>query len=168
MPERFKYSHLFRGNPFRGETPTTAFSLLHWGNQHERVTEIDAPEPLVMLGMMVHCILDTGLKIAFNKGQAFLAVGHVTNYLYVVPLIRNQPIALVPTFSAARMKRVGKVARTDYLASKGEKRTSYYYHDHEPPYPSLWVDETSGCGYIRPANHNGKPSYAVGKEGIVG
>ncbi len=167
MPERFKYSHLFDGNPFDGKNPEEVFSLLHWGNTHKRITEIDAPEPLVMLGVMALLAMESGHQLHFNKGEAFLAVGNKTNQLYIIPRVRNKPIEKVPDFSRA-LKRIGRVKATHYLSTKGGSKEHYYYHDHEPPYPMLYLHNSSGCGYIRAANYKGKPSYAVGREGIVG
>jgi hypothetical protein len=165
MPERERYAHLFGGNPFANKNVQHTFSLLHWGNQFERATEIDAPEPLVMLGVMAKFVAHNK-ELIFRKGEAFLAVGHTSNMLYVVPRKNNAP-ANVPKFSRSTTKLIGKISRTDYWAMKGGKTEHYYYHDHEPPYPSLYIHK-SGVGYLRPALWNGKPSYAVGKEGIVG
>jgi hypothetical protein len=164
MPERLRYAHLFEGNPFKSKSVHETFSLLHWGNQFEHSTEIEAPEPLVMLGMMAAFSLGTR-ELVFRKGDAFLAVGHNSNRLYAIPRDGKGPVD-VPQFSR-RMHLVGKVQRTDYWASKGGNTEHYYYHDHEKPYPSLYIHD-SGVGYVIPARFNGKPSYAVGKEGIVG
>jgi hypothetical protein len=164
MPERQKYAHLFGANPFANNDAYKAFSLLHWGNQFQRATEIEAPEPMIMLGMMAAFHTDRE-TLKFRKGDAFLAVGHKSNQLYVIPRKNNSPVD-VPKFRSD-MRFVGKVSRTDYWASKGGQTEHYYYHDHEPPYPSLYVHK-SGVGYLKPASWRGKPSYAVGKEGIVG
>lgn len=164
MPERLRYAHLFKGNPFAGNDARSAFSLLHWGNEFERITEIDAPEPMIMLGFMAKFYAEDSV-LEFRKGNAFLAVGHKSNTLYVIPRKNGHPVD-VPKFSR-EMRLVGEVARTDYWAAKGGADEHYYYHDHEPPYPTLYV-HSSGVGYLRPARHNGQPSYAVGKEGIVG
>jgi hypothetical protein len=118
-----------------------------------------------MLGMMAKFYADTR-TLTFRKGEAFLALGHTSNTLYVVPRKHNKP-ADVPKFQASKLEKIGKVRRTDYWASKGGRTEHYYYHDHEQPYPTLYVHK-SGVGYLRPARYNGGPSYAVGKEGIVG
>jgi hypothetical protein len=167
MPERLRYAHLFEGNPFANKDVQSTFSLLHWGNQFERTTEIDAPEPLVMLGMMAkfYSASAGGKEFVFRKGEAFLAVGHKSNVLYVIPRKNNKP-ADVPAIRNMS-QNLGKIRRTDYWASKGGTTEHYYYHDHEQPYPTLYVHE-SGAGYLRPATYKGRPSYAVGKEGIVG
>jgi hypothetical protein len=166
MPERLKYAHLFERNPFEGKNPTETFSLLHWGNRSKRVIDIDAPEPLVMLGMMAKlCMQDRELR--FSKGEAFLAVGQNSNELYIIPRVANAPMKVIPSFSPRGVKRVGPVLATHYLSTKGGSEEHYYYHDHESPFPILYLHK-SGIGYIRASNHNGKPSYAVGKEGIVG
>lgn len=165
MPERLRYAHLFTGNPFAGKGVEETFSLLHWGNRHEHLTEIDAPEPLVMVGMMAALALENGAELRFKSGEAFLAMGHRSNRLYVVPRKNNKPVD-VPAFSRS-MRCIGKVVRTDYLSTKGGNQEHYYYHEHEHPFPTLYTHPT-GVGYLRPARHNGKASYAVGKEGIVG
>jgi hypothetical protein len=167
MPERLKYSHLFKGNPFRGNSPTEAFSLLHWGNTHERTYTIDAPEPLIMLGMMKLLRL-VDRQIQFEKGEAFLAVGHKTNTLYIIPRVNDAPLEVVPPFSTKTFTRIGQIQQTDYWSAKGGKADHHYYHKHEPPFPTLWLSRAAGVGYIRAANNKGQPSYAVGREGIVG
>lgn len=164
MPERLRYAHLFKGNPFANVDAQKAFSLLHWGNEFENAQEIDAPEPLVMLGVMAKFVLERK-ELLFRKGEAFLAVGHTSNLLYVVPRKNNRPVD-VPSFNRS-MQLLGKVLQTDYWAAKGGREEHYYYHEHEAPYPTLYI-HSSGVGYLRPAMHNGRASYAVGKEGIVG
>ena len=167
MPERERYSHLFEGNPFGHVDPREAFSLLQWGNQARHSYAIEAPEPLVMLGVTKLLIL-RDRHLTFRNGEAFLAVGHKSNTLYIVPRVRNEPIKVIPKFSTRTARRIGQVLQTDYLSSKGQpRREHYYYHKHQAPFPSLWA-HPSGVSYIRPAKHNGKPSYAVGREGIVG
>jgi hypothetical protein len=166
MPERERYAHLFGRNPFEGKNPEKVFSLLHWGNAHRHVISIDAPEPLVMLGMMA-LIKMPDRHLHFKSGEAFLAIGTKTNTMYIVPRVRNEPIEVVPKFSRNTATKIGPVTETHYLSSKGAKTQHYYYHEHEAPYPTLWTRK-NGVGYIRPARHAGKPSYAVGVEGIVG
>ena len=166
MPERLKYAHLFAKNPFAGKNPVEVFSLLHWGNQTQKVTEIDAPEPLVMLGMMAKLCLKNK-ELRFSQGEAFLAVGNQSNELYIIPRVNNQPMRVIPRFSTRCVKRVGEVQQTDYFSTKGGAEEHYYFHKHESPFPVLFL-HPSGIGYLRAVNHNGKPSYAVGKEGIVG
>jgi hypothetical protein len=166
MPERLRYAHLFKGNPFASKGVRETFNLLHWGISHKHESEIDAPEPLVMLGVMAKFVLeDKQTELVFRKGEAFLAVGHTTNKLYVVPRKGSSTVD-VPPFKRS-YSRVGKVAQTDYWATKGGKEEHYYYHEHEPPYPTLYIHK-SGVGYLIAARYNGGPSYAVGKEGIVG
>jgi len=165
MPERLRYAHLFQGNPFESKDVTETFSLLHWGNKHERLIELNAPEPLIMLGMMAMLALENGNQLRFQTGEAFLAVGHRSNRLYVVPRKNNRPID-VPDFSR-KLNRIGRVTRTDYLSTKGGSQEHYYYHEHERPFPTLYTHPT-GVGYLQPARHQGGASYAVGKEGIVG
>ena len=167
MPERFYYAHLFKKNPLAHLQPEEAFSLLNWGNKHKATIEIDAPEPLIMLGMSKEIFLNDR-RLIFRRGESFLAVGHKSNELYFIPRINNAPRAVVPAFSRADCQRVGLVRQTDYWSAKGRVKEVHYYHEHEEPFPALWIHKPSGIGYLRAASHNGKPSYAVGKEGIVG
>ena len=167
MPERLYYAHLFRGNPFKGTRPEEAFSILNWGNQHKRAFEIDAPEPLIMLGMAKDVFL-VDRRLCFRRGESFLTVGHRSNELYFIPRVNNGPLTQIPPFSRATCKRIGRVRQTDYWSTKGRHGERHYYHEHEEPFPVLWIHQASKVGYLRAANHNGKPSYAVGKEGIVG
>lgn len=167
MPERDNYSHLFKRNPFKDKNPEEVFSLLHWGNSHNSKIEIDAPEPLVMLGMIKLLVLPDR-KYKFSDGESFLSLGVQSNSLYLIPRVNDLPILNIPPFSVRTCKYIGPVLQTDYLAAKGGEIEDYYYHKHEKPYPGLWLNNTAGIGYIIASDNNGKPSYAVGKEGIVG
>lgn len=168
MPERVKYAHLFERNPFEAKNPREVFSLLHWGNQAANEYEIDAPEPLIMLGMAAMLESPDYVQFRFDKGEAFIAVGRDSNELYIIPRKGQGPIPHVPPFSKRAMNYQTTIRQTDYLSTKGGSKEHYYYHKHERPYPELWLHEATGVGYLRAANHKGKPSYAVGKEGIVG
>lgn len=168
MPERLRFSHLFRGNPFANTQPEEAFSLLNWGNQARNTFEIDAPEPLLMLGMAKDIYL-ADRRLTFRRGESFLCVGHKSNELYIIPRVNNAPLKRIPAFSRRLFQCIGEIVRTDYLSTKGKtRRENHYYHEHEKPYPKLWLNHSARVGYLRAADHNGKPSYAVGKEGIVG
>lgn len=168
MPERQHYAHLFRGNPLRGTAPEEAFSLLNWGNHATRTFTIDAPEPLVMLGMAKMLVLRDRV-LTFRRGETFLAVGHKSNELYLIPRVNNRPLERIPPFHRRTAECVGEVLQTDYLSTKGKDRKEHhYYHKHEKPYPRLWLNHAARVGYLHAASHNGKPSYAVGEEGIVG
>jgi hypothetical protein len=167
MPEREKYAHLFERNPFEAADPAKVFSLLHWGNKHKEVFEIDAPEPLVMLGIP-KVLYGVTAQYRFTDGEAFLAVGRDSNELYIIPRKNDLPLRRIPPFSTRTAQYTDKVRQTDYLSTKGGNREDYYFHKHERPYPGLWLNHAAGVGYLRAAKHKGKPSYAVGKEGIVG
>jgi hypothetical protein len=167
MPQREKYAHLFEENPFAGRNPREMFSLLHWGNTHSKEFVIDAPEPLVMLGM-AKVLKGMTADFEFLDGEAFLAVGGNSNQLYIIPRVDNKPLTRIPKFSQRTARYVDKIKQTDYLSTKGGDNEDYYYHKHERPYPGLWLNHAAGVGYLVAATHNGKPSYAVGKEGIVG
>lgn len=167
MPERERYSHLFERNPFEGKNPTEVFSLLHWGNKHANTFVVDAPEPLVMLGM-AKMLKGGDVHYLFADGEAFLAVGTKSNELYIIPRVNDKPLSRIPPYSRRTATFQTKIVQTDYLSTKGGNRQDYYYHKHERPYPGLWLNHAAGVGYLRAADNNGKPSYAVGKEGIVG
>jgi len=167
MPERERYAHLFDRNPFEGKNPEKVFSLLNWGNAHQNVISIEAPEPLVMLGMTALLKMKDRI-LHFGKGEAFMAVGTQSNEIYIIPRVRNEPIPVVHAFSRQRVKLVGQIKETHYLSTKGGNVEHYYYHKHQSPYPSLWIHLGTGVGYLRAAPNGGQPSYAVGAEGIVG
>lgn len=168
MPERLLYRHLFRGNPLANTQPEEAFSLLNWGNAARRLFPIDAPEPLIMLGMARLVVL-SDRQLHFRRGESFLAVGHKSNELYFIPRVGGSPRTRIPDFNPRMCRLIGEVSQTDYLSTKGKAKVeNHYYHKHEKPFPSLWVHDASGVGYLRAANNGGSPSYAVGKEGIVG
>lgn len=168
MPQRLHFRHLFRGNPLADTTPEEAFSLLNWGNAAKRAYPIDAPEPLIMLGMAKMLKLEN-LELHFRRGESFLAVGHKSNELYIIPRVNNAPRTKIAPWSPHLCRNVGQVSQTDYWSTKGKAKVeNHYYHEHEKPYPWLWLHDATGVGYLRAANNGGSPSYAVGKEGIVG
>jgi hypothetical protein len=163
-----KYAHLFERNPFEGKDPREVFSLLHWGNKAANEFPVDAPEPLVMLGMAALLISPDYVEFRFSKGEAFLAVGSNSNELYIIPRRGDGPLRTIPPFSKRTTQYATDIKQTDYLSMKGGDKEHYYYHKHEKPFPGLWLNDAAGVGYLRAANNKGKPSYAVGKEGIVG
>lgn len=167
MPERKLYAHLFRGNPLGHLKPEEAFSLINWGNRSRNAFIVEAPEPLVMLGMAKLLVLKDR-QLHFRRGETFLAVGHKSNELYLIPRVNDAPLKRIPAFSRKECKCVGAVLQTDYLSTKGQSGEHHYYHKHEIPFPRLWIHEKTQVGYLRAAIQNGRPSYAVGKEGIVG
>jgi hypothetical protein len=163
--ERHKFpAGIFTGNPLAGRTPDEAYELLRWGNPAREKFTINAPEPLVALGELAQLITDDGqvAQYADDHTSPFLAVGHSSNLLYIVPRPHSRPLDVPhgPYVARARLKQ------TDYYSDKGGEE-SYYYHRHERPYPTLYYSP-SGVGIIAPANHKGMRSFAVAEGGIVG
>lgn len=122
-----------------------------------------------MLGIPKILKSPNALEFHFTDGEAFLVLGTVSNELYIVPRENDLPKRFIPEFSRKTASYIAKIKQTDYLSMKGGKKEHYYYHKHERPYPELWLHHKSGIGYLRASRlKDGKPSYAVGKEGIVG
>lgn len=168
--DRVAFGDAFEGNPFEDLPPLEAYAALQWDKPPEAVWEIQAPEPLVALGDLAGLDWGSDELELWNEDEApYLAVGRDSNMLYVVPKSkRGQPLARIPKFNPASCAwgRIGRVRQTDYYSNKGGE-PSYYYHNHEPPYPTVW-EHPSGVRVVVPARHKGKRSYAVVKEGIIG
>lgn len=168
--ERLDYGHAFDGNPFEGMDPSDIYSELRWGDVPTDQWEIDAPEPLASLGELAMLQL-AGANPSEQWGEddgPFVAVGADTNMVYLVPRASDDgPVRKVPKFSKRTWRRVGKVRQTDYYSVK-DGEPAYYYHKHERPLPDVWEHPRSGVRVLVPANHKGRRSYGVVKEGIVG
>lgn len=168
--ERDMFGEAFDRNPFEDFDPEDMYGQLQWDKEPEAVWEVDAPEPLVALGELAG--LDWGdddLELWDEDRAPFLAVGRDSNALYVVPKDEDgAPLENIPEFDPGcpDWRKLGTVRQTDYYSSKGNE-PAYYYHEHENPLPTVW-EHKSGTRVLVPANHNGKRSYAVAKEGIVG
>lgn len=167
MPVRDRFPvEYFQGNPLRGETAEGAYKRLQWGNNPRNAWEIEAPEPMAVLGQLAKFVPMGGKAQKFREGEYFLSVGVRSNKVYFVPIGARSggPIDFPKQF-LQRVEPYAVITRVDYYSSKGGEE-GYYYHDHEKPYPSLYK-----CGrhfVIVPARHRGGRSYAVNDEGIIG
>lgn len=167
--DRDSYGDVFERNPFEDMDPVQMYRELQWDNEPRDVFEIDAPEPLVGLGTIAALEYELGGAECWDEDSApFLAVGRDSNMLYAVPRLGGRPPSRVPDFDPEdpAWACLGPVKQTDYYADKGGE-LGYYYHEHEAPFPTLW-QHADGCQLLVPADHEGAPSYAVGKPGIVG
>lgn len=165
MPERDNYpKEYFEGNPYEGESPEDAYQRLRWGNEPQETFEIDAPEPLITMGDVAQICTSQG-NAQFSEHEApFLALGTRTNVLYFVPKRNGMPVNI----PSGPYEYVATVTRLDYYSDKGGEHC-YYYHDHEPPYPQLFMHKRSGVCMLRPSEcKDGSRSYAVGDEGVIG
>lgn len=165
MPERDHYPReYFEGNPYEGETPEAAYKRLRWGNSPQETFELDAPEPLVTLGDVAKIFAGQGIAQFSEKEAPFLAVGTRTNFIYFVPKRNGMPVNI----PSGPYTFLDVVTRLDYYSDKGGS-PCYYYHDHEPPYPLLYMNKKSGVCLLCPsACKDGTRSFAVGDEGIIG
>lgn len=164
MPERDSFPReYFESNPYEDDSPEEAYQKLRWGNEPQEVFEINAPEPLITLGDIAKIFTPDG-TVEFTEAQApFLALGTKSNFLYFVPKRGGKPCH-VPKGPFAFQT---PVLRLDYYSDKGGE-PCYYYHDHESPYPCLYM-HSSGVGILRPSLcADGSRSYAVSDEGIIG
>lgn len=161
--ERARFdSQAFELNPFEGKQAVDIYSEINWGNKPKRIHSIKCSESLVKLGTLA-CIYHDGRCNPLDDGEYSVAIGIRSNYVYFIPL----RCRVIPSFKNENWFQGPKVTRTDYLSEKGGEETNYYYHKHERPYPYLFVSDNN-CGVLIPSNNNGRRSYAVVKEGIVG
>jgi hypothetical protein len=161
--DRHVFSHAFTGNPFKGKHPVDIYKEIQWGNEPKEIIDIDAPEALINLGDLAKLKFTSG-TVNFNKGLYHLAIGADTNYLYIFPYGST----FIPDTNVNGWSTQGyKVKATHYYSEKGGE-DCYYYHNHEKPYP-LMVSHPVGAHMLIPQKmSDGRRSYAVIKEGIVG
>ena len=165
MPERDHYpKEYFESNPYEGETPEDAYRRVRWGNEPQETFEIDSPEPLITMGDVAKIYTPGGIAHFREHEAPFLALGTETNILYFVPKRNGMPVN-VPN---GPYELIDTVTRLDYYSDKGGEQC-YYYHDHEPPYPKLYIHKRSGvCRLVPSQCSDGSRSYAVGDEGVIG
>lgn len=166
MPVRDKFpAEYFDSNPLHGETPHGAYKRLQWGNEPLATWRIEAPEPMAVLGRLAKLFFAGGKSQSFPDWDFFVAVGTKRNFVYLVPMDdRRRPMDFPKKFFHGAFE-VTKLRRIDYYSEKGGE-PGYYYHDHERPYPMLWGNDDHFV--IVPADNDGRRSYAVNDEGIIG
>lgn len=138
------------------------YELAHWGIPPTRETPVDAPgmkvkQALWALGKLRTLVFLDGSILRTKRPYPYLAVGERDNRIYFVGE------------GELEMSRAGKwgpvgsrrqVTRIDYDAFKGdETKLVYWYHEHEPPYPTLYIASDK-----RPRYEGG--GYYVRAEGI--
>lgn len=167
MPIRDKFpSKYFDGNPFEGLNPHEVYKKLQWGNKPKNTWMIEAPEPMCVLGRLAKLrMAQTNREQKFRDYSYYVTTGVYSNHVYFVPIVRGHKPASFAKDFLQRAAPIAKISRTDYFSEKGGDE-GYYYHDHEPPYPTLL--EYGGHYILAPAQHRGARSYAVGSEGIIG
>jgi hypothetical protein len=166
MPIRDKFpSEYFAGNPYEGLSPEEIYQKLQWGNDPKAVFEVDAPEPLVTLGDVAMLVSESE-QVEFTEDEApFLALGVESNRLYIVPKDENGEPIDVPE---GPYEEVCQLVQTDYYSEKGGD-DAYYFHEHEAPYPTLYIHLETGVMLVEPAETGeGVRSYAVSDEGVIG
>lgn len=156
---------IFIDNPFEGLDATEVYRKLRWGNDPDQEWDIEAPEDMATLGTVAR-IDFADRREEWDEDEApFLAVGLTSNMLYMVPRDADgNPETPIPH---GPYEPVGAIKRIDYYSNKGDEE-SYFYHDHEPPYPIVAENSETGIRLIVPADHQGNRSYAVDKEGVIG
>lgn len=170
MPKRSERDRFdarsFETNPFAGKTPHQVYKGLRWGNAPKQTFSIEAPEPLAAMGELASFRTLSGRKDFSEHSGPYVAVGCNSNLVYLIPRKNGRPVH-VPSGPKARYVRTEEVKRLDYYSDKGGE-DAYYYHDHEKPYPVAYQHRQSGVVILIPRKHNGRRSYAVVPEGIVG
>lgn len=162
--ERVDFEAAFENNPYDGLSAEEIYKSLQWGKNPNEIIDVESPEPLANLGDLAGLYYDVGCE-EFNENEVYLAVGAYSNWVYFIPKTFDTDI---PEFdSNDKDWTQGPVVKeTHYYSDKGNEE-SYYYHEHEKPYPRVW-HHIDGVSVLIPANFKGKRSYAVVKEGIVG
>ena len=165
MPERDKYAKSFDGNPFEGMNANEVYKKLRWGKSPDEQWEIDGPECMATIGELARLDFDEWTYEWDEDDAPFLALGVDSNLLYVVPRKKDgSPIERIPK---GPFTEVGQISRIDYYSQKGEE-LQYFYHDHQPPYPTVYQHKQTQLFVIVPADNKGSRSYAVDVEGIIG
>lgn len=166
MPGRDDFpKDIFEDNPMDGLDAHDVYKKLRWGNEPDEVFEFTGPEDMATLGTLAR--IDVGdEEWEWDEAEApFLAVGVDSNKLFIVPRDAHGNPTDVPK---SGYEALGQVERVDYYSDKGDDE-AYYYHEHEPPYPTATVHKGSGVMVIEPAEQeDGSRSYAVDEEGVIG
>lgn len=166
MPVRDKFpAEYFTGNPYEGLDPEEVYKRIQWGNEPIALYELDAPEALANLGELAMLQSEVD-QLEYGEEEApFLALGVDSNRLYIIPKDENGEPVDVPN---GPYVEVCQVTQTDYYSDKGGEE-AYYYHEHEEPFPSLFIHLQTGVMIIEPVkDEDGTRSYAVGDEGVIG
>lgn len=165
MPVRDKFPKgYFEDNPFEDLSAEEMYEALRWGNEPAEVFDIDGPEDMATLGTVAMLDLAHGRATFTEEEAPYLALGTESNYLYIVPRVNGEPVDIPEGPYVA----VGELQQTDYYSDKGGEE-AYYYHEHEEPFPTLYMHLETGVCIVEPANmEDGSRSYAVGEEGVIG
>lgn len=166
MPIRDKFpKKYFDGNPYEGETPEEMYRRLRWGNEPTETFDLEMPESMVSLGEVAMVVLD-GKSTKFLEHEApYMAIGAASNQIYIVPKDDNGQPVDVPV---GPYVEIGTIRQIDYYSDKGGT-DAYYYHEHEEPFPKVYMHMESGVCVVEPAEmEDGSRSYAVGDEGVIG
>jgi hypothetical protein len=165
MPVRDRFpTDYFDKNPLAGENALGAYRRLQWGNKPRYTWRIEAPEPMAVLGRLAKLVFAGKGQQNYPDWSMFVSVGTRTNRVYLVPMKGRKPVPFPLRFNQ-RCEAIVKLRRIDYYSEKGNEE-GYYYHDHEPPFPTL--RGLNDHFVIMPAKHRGGRSYAVNDEGIIG
>jgi hypothetical protein len=171
MPKRSEREEYFdkfnENNPYKNKTAHYLYKSLRWGNAAKDAFEIDGPEDMATLGDLAQIKFeDSWLNQKYHESDApFLAVGKHSNYLYIVE--KDETFAPI-NIPSSGYKFVGLAKRIDYYSDKGNEK-AYYYHNHEKPYPEVFIHKTKNIMIIKPSIlENGMPSFIVREEGIIG
>ena len=155
----------FDGNPYDGVSVEEMYEKLRWGNKPEQVFEIEGPEDMATVGTVAKIVTSSGVVEYSEEEAPFLAIGRETNRLYIVPFDSEGGPCDIPEGGYTELAEIRQI---DYYSDKGGEE-AYYYHEHEAPFPTLYLDDVTGVAVIEPAEmDDGSRSYAVGDEGVIG
>jgi hypothetical protein len=165
MPVRDKFPKgYFEDNPYDGLDAQAMYERIRWGNAPTETFEIDGPEDMATLGTVAMLDMEQG-AVKFGEDEApFLALGTDSNRLYIVPIVDGEPMDI----PSGPYVEIGEMFQLDYYSDKGGE-DAYYYHEHEEPFPRLYMNLESGVCILEPAEmEDGSRSYAVSDEGVIG
>lgn len=155
-------------SPLHGLDAVEQYTSTHWGRRPKRTTAVSTPalktqQALVKMGDLRALWLKAGPDhvevLRPRRPYPVLAFGQRDNKLYIVG---GSTAAMAKAGAWGKRGSTQTILRVDYDARKGVRRALvYFYHDHEPPYPSLVILPS---GY--PAYRGGR--YKVAREGIAG
>lgn len=165
MPGRKDFpKSYFEDNPYEGLDAHEMYERIRWGNAPHETFDIDAPEDMATLGNVAALDLNEG-KAEFEENEApYLALGTDSNRLYIVPIVDGEPMDI----PEGPYVQIAEVRQLDYYSDKGGEE-AYYYHEHEPPFPALYMNLETGVCILEPSEmEDGSRSYAVSDEGVIG
>jgi len=157
---------------FKNLSPVEKYRAVQWGCEPEGLVKVEVVrmttrQELLRLGVLRKLWFEDGSTLIASQPYPVLAFGEKDNRIYFV----GGSVAEMAEAGRWGKRGAGRVViQIDYSSHKGKcgrdgtarkGRGTYYYHEHEAPFPRLRIDEYGWPEYVG-------GGYHVRPEGIVG